>query len=153
MKSLSYTLAFTFTSAVSFIYLFLAVGMVPYWQTLSGNEIQAWWSGPFMNFSTLMVPIHMLSIIAIIFGFSTHRKEEKKQKVWWTISLVGLLTCQMINFLLHGANFNPALQSGTLTAPEALTTFDDWDFYHSIRTISVCVALITLILIGASRKK
>ena len=152
MKSISYTLAFTFTSAVSFIYLFLSIGMVPYWNTLNGTELQTWWSGPFTNFSTLMVPIHLLSIVTIIFGFLKHRKGEKKQNILWTISLIGVLVCQVINFTLHGANFNPALQSGTLAAPEALAIFNDWDFYHTIRTISVCFGLTALIFIGLLKK-
>ena len=152
MKSTTYTLAFTFVSAVSFIYLFLAIGMVPYWQSLNGTELQIWWRGTFINFSTLMVPLHLLSIATMIFAFTKNFKEEKSQRKLWIISLAGLLTCQFMNFTLYGADLNPTLQSGVLTSSEALSIFDDWDFYHSIRTAFVCSSLITLIWIGVSKK-
>lgn len=152
MRSISYTLAFTFVSAVSFIFLFLAVGMVPYWHSLSGTDIQDWWSGPFVNFSTIMVPIHLCSIVSIILGFYFHRTEKGIQRTFWIIALLGLLVCQGFNFILYGANINPTLQSGTLTEVEALTAFNKWDFYHSVRTIFVCISLLALILIGSSKK-
>ncbi|MEM9329097.1 MAG: hypothetical protein AAGA85_25765 [Bacteroidota bacterium] len=152
MKNLSYALSLTFVAAVSFIFIFLAVGMVPYWQGMSGVAIQAWWSGPFMNFSTLMVPIHFLSILALGFGFFQHRKEAKPQKLWWIVALVGLLVCQSINFTLHGPRLNPALQSGSLADADALGIFDDWDFYHMIRTTFVGISLIALVVIGSVRR-
>ncbi|MEM6642412.1 MAG: hypothetical protein AAF616_05495 [Bacteroidota bacterium] len=152
MKSISYTLAFTFVAAVSFIFLFLAIAMVPYWQGLSGFEIQAWWSGPFTNFSIVMVPIHLLSLATIFFGFFNHIKGEKAHKFLWIMALLGLLICQIFNFTLFGVNLNPALQSGSLSETEALFIFDDWQWYHNIRTASVCASLLALIVIGSARK-
>ena len=64
------------------------------------------------------------------------------------IALITLLICQGFNFGLYGGVYNLALQSGTLEAQEALTTFDNWDFYHTVRTISVCISLVALIIIG-----
>ena len=151
MKSTSYTLAFAFTSAVSFIFLFLAVGMVPYWQELSGVDIQSWWSDPFTNFPPIMVPIHLISIFAMIYAFAKHRKGGPSRRSWWIVSLISLLACQVINFTLHGAVFNPALQSGSLSAAEALETFDEWVFYHNIRTVFACISLTALIVIGSSK--
>lgn len=145
----AYILAFTLISAVAFIYAFIAIALVPYWQELSGTEIQAWWSGPFMRFSNIMVPLHILSIITIIYAFAINRKGN--DKILWLIALVTLLICQAFNFGLYGSVYNPALQSGTLEAQEALETFDAWDFYHTVRTIAVCISLISLIFIGIGR--
>ncbi|MEM8897307.1 MAG: hypothetical protein AAGC85_04350 [Bacteroidota bacterium] len=99
-----------------------------------------------------MVPIHLCSIVSIILGFYYHRTEKGIQQAFWIIALLGLLVCQGFNFTLYGANINPTLQSGILTEVEALTTFDDWEFYHIIRTVFVCISLLVLILIGSSKK-
>ena len=147
----SYILAFTFVSAVAFIYAFIAIALVPYWQELSGTEIQAWWSGPFTRFSNIMVPLHLLSIITMVYPFIKNRKESNS-KVLWLITLITLLICQGFNFGLYGGIYNPALQAGTLDAQEALSVFDNWCFYHTIRTISVGVSLVTLIIIGLKQK-
>lgn len=148
----SYILAFTFTAAVTFIYLFISVALVPYWQELSGNEIQVWWAGPFTRFSYLMIPVHLLSIITMIYAFSVNRKGENSPKILWVVALLGLLICQVFNFSIFGAVWNPELQTGTLDPTVALKTFDKWDFYHSIRTLSVTISLIILIVIGIKSK-
>ncbi|MEM0995850.1 MAG: hypothetical protein AAGN35_02170 [Bacteroidota bacterium] len=142
----AYTFAFTFVSAVAFIYAFIAISLVPYWQELSGTEIQDWWSGPFTRFSNIMVPIHFLSIISMVAAFVFNIKG--KNKALWGVALATLLVCQGFNFGLYGGVYNPALQSGALEGQEALRTFDRWDFYHTVRTISVCISLISLMVIG-----
>ena len=152
MKSISSTLAFTFVAAVTFIYLFLAVAMVPYWQTLDGTEIQIWWSGPFTNFSTIMVPIHLLSMVTITFGFIKHRQDKTVLRVLWIVALVGLFVCQGFNFIYYGGTLNPALQSGNLSEAEAIVTFDDWDFYQTVRTAFAGLSLIALMKIVVAKK-
>jgi len=79
----AYTFAFAFVSAVAFIYLFIGIALVPYWQGMSGAEIQAWWAGPFVRFSYIMVPVHLLSIVTIIYGFIIHRKDEFSFRQLW----------------------------------------------------------------------
>lgn len=144
--AITYIIAFAFVSAVAFIYVFIAIGLVPYWQELSGTEIQAWWSGPFTRFSNIMVPLHILSIISIIYAFAINRRGNNK--ILWLTALVTLLICQAFNFGLYGSVYNPALQSGSLEPKDALDTFDSWDFYHTVRTIAVCLSLVSLIFIG-----
>ncbi|MEM9830804.1 MAG: hypothetical protein AAF944_09200 [Bacteroidota bacterium] len=146
-KNTSYIFAFTFVSAVAFIYAFIAIGLVPYWQELSGTEIQSWWAGPFTRFSIIMVPLHFLSIITMVYAFIKNRKESNGKALWLT-ALITLLICQAFNFGLYGGVYNPALQSGTLEVQQALTTFDNWDLYHTVRTISVYISLVALIIIG-----
>ena len=151
-KNSAYIFAFTFTSAVAFIYLLISIALIPYWQELSGNEIQAWWSGPFTRFSYLMVPVHVLSIATCVYAYLLHRKESRPLNLLWVFALVTLLICQGFNFGLYGSTYNPALQSGTLGASEALGLFDKWSFYHHIRTASVCVSMVLLIVIGIRPK-
>ena len=146
-KNTAYFLAFTFVSAVSFIYLFIAIALVPYWQELSGPEIQSWWAGPFTWFSNIMIPLHLLSIITIIYAFIVNGKGSK-DKFLWLMALITLLVCQGFNMGLHGPVYNPELQSGVLEAKVALATFDDWDFYHTVRTIAVIISMTSLLLIG-----
>lgn len=149
----SYILAFTFVAAVTFVYLLISIALVPYWQELSGTEIQAWWAGPFARFAYLMVPVHLLSIITMVYAFVVNRKREKAPKNLWVVALIGLLICQIFNFSIFGSVWNLSLQSGTLEPLAALELFDNWDFYHNIRTISVTISLISLIAIGIYSKK
>lgn len=147
-QTTAFILAFTFVSAVTFVYLLIAIALVPYWQELTGTEIQAWWSGPFTRFAYLMVPVHLLSIITMVYAFMANRKGENVLKSLWVVALLGLLICQIFNFSIFGSVWNISLQSGTLDPSVALETFDNWDFYHTIRTLSVCISLVSLIVIG-----
>ncbi len=58
-----------------------------------------------------------------------------------------------INFGVHGADYNMALQSGTLDPQVALEIFDKWDVYHTVRTISVSICMLCLIAIGIRSNK
>ncbi|MEM7033608.1 MAG: hypothetical protein AAF629_28930 [Chloroflexota bacterium] len=145
-KTTAFTLSFTLIAAISFVFLFIATAIVPYWQGLSGIEIQAWFMDHFGRFSYLMVPVHFLSIITMIIAYIMHRKDETKRL--WLLALITFLICQFFNFFVYGPNFNPALSSGTLDPAVALATLDQWDFYHVIRTISVCISLVSLGIIS-----
>lgn len=152
-KFTAYILAFTFVAAVTFVYLLISIALIPYWQELSGSEIQAWWAGPFSRFANLMVPVHLLSIITMVYAFIVNRKGEDSLKVLWVVALFGLLICQIFNFSVFGSMWNIELQSGILDPSAALETLDKWDFYHNIRTLSVTISLIILIVIGIKSKK
>ncbi|MEM8859377.1 MAG: hypothetical protein AAGD96_13705 [Chloroflexota bacterium] len=141
-KSASFILSFTFIAAISFVYIFIATAIEPYWQTLDGFEIQQWFVDHFGRFATLMVPVHFASIISIITAFILHRNDPTKRL--WLVALITLLICQFFNFVVYGGNFNVALSSGTLDPAVALDTLDQWGFYHIIRTVSVCISMVTL---------
>jgi hypothetical protein len=142
---ITFALSCAFILAVAWIYLLLAIAIVPYWQTLSGTEVQAWFAGPFVRFSYLMVPVHLLSIITTVAAYIMNRKGP--HETLFLVAMVTLLICQAFNFTLFGANYNPALQSQSLTPDAALAVLDQWDFYHLVRTVSVCVSAITMMVI------
>ena len=71
----------------------------------------------------------------------------------WLLGLITLLICQAFNFVLYGGFYNAALMSGTLEPQLALDTFDNWDFYHKVRTAFVLISLGALIVIGTKSKK
>ena len=55
--------------------------------------------------------------------------------------------------MLYGGFYNAALMSGTLEPQIALDTFDNWDFYHKVRTAFVLISLGALVVIGTKSKK
>lgn len=146
-QRLSFLLAFIFIVTVAAVYLFIASAIVPYWQELSGTEIQDWFAGPFVRFSYMMIFVHVMSIGTTIWAFVLHRRAEKPLKGLWVLALVTLLICQAFNFTLFGGNYNLALQSGTLDPETALQTLDNWDLFHKMRTASVCISAIAMALI------
>jgi hypothetical protein len=146
-QRLSFLLSFISIVTVAAVFLFIATGMVPYWQELSGTEIQDWFAGPFTRFAYMMIVVHLLSIGTTIWAFILHRKSEQPLGMLWLVALVTLMICQGFNFTLFGANYNLALQSGALEAEVALQTMDSWDFFHKVRTASVCVSAIAMAVI------
>lgn len=146
-QRLSFLLSFVSILTVAAVFLFIATGLVPYWQELSGTEIQDWFAGPFTRFAYMMIVVHLLSIGTTIWAFILHRKSEQPLGMLWLVALVTLMICQIFNFTLFGANYNLALQSGTLEPQLALQTMDSWDFYHKVRTASVCISAIMMSVI------
>lgn len=146
MENLSQRLAFglsmIFAVTVAAVFLFLATALVPYWQDMSGAEVQSWFAGPFTRFSTMMVPTHFLSIAALGLAVFLHRKTGLF--VLLLIAFAALLVCQGFNFTLYGAVLNPALQSQALPVEEALATLDRWAFFHVVRTAAICLCVIAL---------
>lgn len=139
-----FTLSLALIVVIAAVYTFIAVAIVPYWQTLSGIEIQDWFAGPFIRFSFMMVPVHLLSIVITVAAFLIHRRTSSPHKVLWLIALITLMICQAFNFSIFGFDFNLALQSRELEPAAALTVLDNWDFYHSVRTLSVCVSALCM---------
>lgn len=137
------TLSFTFVAANAFVYLFLMIAIVPYWQELSGTEVQQWFSGPFSRFAHLMVPVHLLAISTTVAACWLHRGEGRTRRLWY-IALGTLLISQGFNFTLYGGVLNPSLAAPELAASETLNVLDDWDLYHKVRTLFVCLSLACL---------
>ena len=142
LQSVTFGLSFIFSTTIAAVFVFLATGLVPYWQELSGQELQNWFAGPFTRFSTMMVPIHFLSMPVLGLTLFLHRKTEVAR--FLLIAFVTLLVCQGFNFTLYGAVLNPALQSQELAAADALATLDRWAFFHVIRTLVICLSVLAL---------
>ncbi len=141
-QRISFGLSVIFSTIVAAVFLFIAVGLVPYWQELSGQEVKDWFAGPFNRFSLMMVPVHFLSMLALGLAYALHRKTDLGRLI--LLALVALLVCQGFNFTLYGAVLNPTLQSPETTADAALTTLDRWHFFHNIRTFAVLLCVVAL---------
>ncbi|MEM7272760.1 MAG: DUF1772 domain-containing protein [Actinomycetota bacterium] len=129
------------------VYLFLAVAIVPYWQTLSGTEIQRWFADDFGRFATMMVPVHLLAITTTIAAAVASRRHWRADAALWIVVLVGLLGSQAFNFTLFAVVLNPDLSSQTLSSTEALDTLDDWDTYHLVRTALVLASAVAVVML------
>lgn len=138
-------LSFVLVVTIAAVFLFLATAIVPYWQELSGSEVQDWFAGPFNRFSYMMVPVHLLSIAALGSAYVLHRKSNLHGL--FLLALAALLFCQAFNFTLYGAVLNPALQSQQLSDAEALATLDRWGFFHVLRTLGALVSAVVLMAI------
>lgn len=133
------------------VYLFIAVAIVPFWQTLSGTEVQDWFADHFGRFAPMMVPVHILAIGTTLVAAWLHRGRTGADRVLWTFVVVGLLASQTFNFTVFAQSLNPDLTSSELTATVALDTLDTWDTLHLVRTgfvIISALAAITLLATG-----
>lgn len=132
------------------VYLFLAVAIVPYWQTLSGAEIQSWFGEHFGRFAPMMVPVHMLAIVTTLAAAWVHRGRTGTDRILWVIVVVGLLVSQAFNFTVYAQSLNPDLTSGELTAAAALDTLDTWDSLHLVRTAFVIISAVATMTLAAT---
>ena len=148
-----FTLSLVLIVVIAAVYTFIAIAIVPYWQTLSGLEIQDWFAGPFVRFAYMMAPVHILSIVITITAFFIHRRTSSPHRILWYVALITLLICQAFNFSVFGFDFNLALQSRELEPDVALVVLDNWDFYHSIRTLSVCISALCMMSILVLSKR
>jgi hypothetical protein len=142
-QRVTFGLATASAVTVAAVFVFIWVGLVPYWQELSGAEVQDWFAGPFTRFSTMMVPVHFASIILVVLTLILMRQSAPRWLL--LIALAGLLICQGFNFTLYVAVLNPSLQSQTLSDEAALTTLDRWSFFHVIRTGAILVCVLALL--------
>ena len=133
------------------MFVFLAVGIVPYWQSLSGNEIQDWFADHFGRFSWMMIPVHLLAIGTTVTAFVLDRRRNGRSPLIWWVALGGLLISQTFNFTIYGNVLNPDLSSQTLEAADALDTLDTWAALHIVRTAFVVIALGALAAISTGR--
>lgn len=150
-RRLAFNLSFIFILIVSAVYMFLAIAIVPYWQGLSGSEVQSWFAGPFRRFGTMMVPVHLLSILTTILAFVLLRCETDLRLL--SLALVALLICQGLNFTLFATDLNPALQSGLLSDDGALAAFSRWAYWHNVRTAAVVVSAFAMFVIAVRAKE
>ncbi|MEM6339541.1 MAG: hypothetical protein AAF729_00200 [Pseudomonadota bacterium] len=148
-QRVSFGLSLIFATMVAAVFLFLTIAMVPYWQAMTGAEVQTWFAGPFTRFSIIMVPTHVLSIVALAAAVVVHRKTALFPVLLFAFA--ALLVCQGFNFTLYGAVLNPALQSQELPPDEALATLDRWAFYHLIRTSAIFLCVVILFLATLKR--
>ena len=146
-ERVSFNLAYAFILIVAAVYVFLAIAIVPYWYDLSGEELQAWFGGPFQRFAIMMVPVHFLSIFTTVITFIIHRNGAHLRL--FVLALVTLLICQAFNFTLFATDLNPALQSGSLSDEQALFVLDRWNLWHQVRTGSVVVSALTMFVLAA----
>ena len=141
----AFGLSFILVTTIAAVFLFIGTALVPYWQEMSGSEVQEWFAGPFSRFSYMMVPVHFLSMAALGAAYFLHRKTSLSRII--LLAFVALLFCQAFNFTLYGGVLNPALQSQELSNAEALATLDRWAFFNAIRTLGVIVSSLALMAI------
>lgn len=145
------TTSFVLVTTNAAVFLFLAIAIVPYWQELSGEQIQDWFADPFSRFSWMMVPVHLLAIGTTVTAFIVERRRSGRSPWIWWVALGGLLISQAFNFTVYGSVLNPDLASQTLDADEALHTLDTWAALHWIRTAFVVAAVAALAAIMSAR--
>ena len=150
-QRVAFNLSFAFILIVAAVYMFLAISIVPYWQNLSGSDLQSWFGGPFQGFAVMMVPTHLLSILTTFIAVFVLRNTVDRRLL--IIALVSLLVCQGFNFTLFATDLNPALQSGKLSDEEALLVIDRWSFWHNVRTAAVWVSSLTMMVISIATKE
>ena len=142
-NSVVLTLTLIFIAFLSAVYLFIAISIIPFWQTLNGIEIQTWFADHFGRFPVMMIPVHILCIVLVITGYTLHRKHKTDMPALWLLTLISLVLCEATTPIFF-VTANASLSSAVLPAAEGLQMLDDWSWWHNIRTFFVFITLICL---------
>lgn len=143
MQKTLLTFTLILITTLTAVYLFIGIAIIPFWQTLSGIEIQVWFRDHFVRFPTMMNLVHILSTISMTACYIVFRKSDKRTHLLALTALIFLILCEATYPLIY-ADANAALSSVELSPEEALTTLDGWTYWHPIRTLFTGITLLCL---------
>ncbi|MFS4418513.1 hypothetical protein [Maribacter sp. 2307ULW6-5] len=132
--------ALLFNSAFSGAFLFIAVTIVPFWSSLEPSGVNAWYATYFWRFPTIMVPLNLLTFIAIAIGtYRAHKVKSPNVKLWY-LAFVAIFLCSLTYPLIFdGAN--KTMMSPNANLQEVAASFQKWVDWHRVRTLLSLISL------------
>ncbi len=129
--------------------LLLALGLVPYWQSLQPLEFTQWISTNSHYIANTMKPIGFSAtgVTLLATGLAVWKKLHTR---YWLIAASVCALCMLATFPIYFAGTNAALASGTMSAQEAADTLSTWQIVHWVRTIAAIVGCFCAVKAGYS---
>lgn len=129
--------------------LLLALGLVPYWQSLQALEFTQWFGTNVHFIATAMKPLGFsaTAIVWLATGLAVWKKLPTR---YWLIAASVCAFCMLATFPIYFSGTNAALASGVLSAQEAADTLLTWQGVHWVRTIAAIIGCFCAIKAGYS---
>ncbi len=131
-------------------FLFIAVAIVPFWQSLKGADVTVWFNNNFGRFPKLMVPLNLLTFIAISTGLYQNRKNIDTKKYWW-LAFIFIFLCS-ITYPIFFDGANTAISSGNSLDESINSLIDSWETWHYLRSALSFLSLSILFKISLYNK-
>jgi Domain of unknown function (DUF1772) len=128
-------------SSFSGAFLFIALVIVRFWQTVEPNIFLNWMGDHFFRFPTLMVPMNLISLLLTIAAFGTAWKSQPQSRLPLGLSLICIFICT-ITFPLYFAGANAEFLNRTLALPQIADAIRTWATWHWFRTGLAISALV-----------
>ena len=120
--------------------LFIAVAMVPYWNSLDPNEFSSWFATNARFIGRLMIPLGGLAVIATVLAAAY--AHSRRHPGWRWLGLAALLALLIAAvYPLYYTSANAALGSQTLGPSEIAAELVRWQTWHWARVAAGIAAL------------
>ncbi|MGC1306992.1 MAG: anthrone oxygenase family protein [Phormidesmis sp.] len=137
-------LAIVASSAFVGALLFVAFVVVKFWRAAKPSDFLQWMSEHFFRFPTIMVPLNVLSLLAIISALALSWQPSPASRLPLGLGLLFLLACS-ITFPIYFVKANEAFVTKAVELDDVSSKIAVWSNWHWFRT---GLALISTIFVG-----
>ncbi len=148
-RNLALAIAQLSTSLFSGGMFFIALGIVPYWNSLPPQEFKTWFATNGIFLGRVMIPLGITSILSCIAAWLYSGRPHNRRMLGTSLACLGVtfllyifIYSDLNSFLLEAAN------SPQLTIEEARTKWTRW---HWVRTVLGIVATFTAMRVRAGK--
>jgi Domain of unknown function (DUF1772) len=127
-------------SLFSGAFLFIALVVVKFWQTIEPEVFLNWMNDNFFRFPTLMIPLNMISLVLTIAALGTAWKSQSPSRLALGLSSICIFACTL-TFPIYFAGANEDFLSRTISLPQISSAIDTWATWHWVRTGLAILAL------------
>ena len=126
--------------------IFIAFVIVKFWRSAKPNDFLTWMSLYFFRFPKIMVPLNLLSLLAIAAALIVSWQPNPAIRLPLSLSLFFLLACS-ITFPIYFAKANEEFVTKSVEIADLPSKIVVWSNWHWFRT---GLAFISTILVGWS---
>jgi hypothetical protein len=128
-------------SLFSGAFLFIALVVVRFWQTVEPDIFLAWMSDHFFRFPRLMIPLNMISLLFTIAAFGTAWKSRPASQIPLGLSMVCIFVCTL-TYSIYFAGANAKFLNRAIALPLIGDAIHTWATWHWGRT-GLAIAALT----------
>jgi hypothetical protein len=128
-------------SLFSGAFIFIALVVVKFWQSVEPEVFLSWMSDHVFRFPILMVPLNMISLVLTTAAFGSAWKSQPSSRLALGLSSICIFACTL-TFAIYFAGANEAFLSRTISLPKISTALNTWATWHWLRTGLSVSALI-----------
>jgi Domain of unknown function (DUF1772) len=128
-------------SLFSGAFLFIALVVVKFWQTVEPDVFLSWMSDHFFRFPTLMVPLNMIALALTIAAWGAAWKSQPSSRLALGLSTACIFVCTL-TFPIYFARANAEFLNRAIALPQVSSAIATWSTWHWARTGLALLALI-----------
>lgn len=130
--------------------LLLALGFLPYWQSLTPAEFTHLFSAnvPFIAAAMKPIGFSAAGITWLATGLAMWKKLPSR---WWLLAAAVFALCMLATFPTYFVGANAALAAGEMSAANITAELSRWQQVHWVRTVAAIAACVCAVRAGYAR--